>query len=165
MNIQGQTVSNIEWFVGFSWVWEEQHFGVAGHQVYNFGTGRSSQVTTQLSYNCKKVNCLAFVPPKDSSGLCSRKCCGSHAHAKASHSITEASALGRRWTNFKKNGPPQPTLRPKNSKLVCIYYETNYGQHSGTLNAGYFSIIFQAYQINYIVYSVHILLDTQFSLL
>ena len=96
----------------------------------------------------QKSQLPSFRPPKDSSGLCSRKCCGSHAHAKASHSITEASALGRRWANFKKNGPPQPTLRPKNSKLVCIYYETNYGQHSGTLNAGYFSIIFQAYQIN-----------------
>ena len=30
--------------------------------LHNFGTGRSSQVTTQLFYNCKKVNCLAFVP-------------------------------------------------------------------------------------------------------
>ena len=33
----------------------------------NFGTGRSSQVTTQLFYN--------------SSGLCSRKCCGTQVHA------------------------------------------------------------------------------------
>ena len=46
-----------------AWLFFASREGVKTHLwLHNFGTGRSSQVTTQLFYNCKKVNCLAFVP-------------------------------------------------------------------------------------------------------
>jgi hypothetical protein len=43
--------------------------GAVGKPPHNFGTGRSSQVTTQLFYNCKKVNFLAFVPLRTHQGF------------------------------------------------------------------------------------------------
>ena len=86
--------------------------GFVGKLPHNFRTGRSSQVTTQLFYNCKKVNCLAFVS------------LGTHQGFAAVNAAELTHMPRHRMTTGKKKRPlPQPTLS-KISKLVCIHYET-----------------------------------------
>ena len=117
---------------------------ILGKNKSNFGTGRSSQVTTQLFYNCKKVNCLAFVPLGTHQGFAAVNA----ANSRTCQGIAFNNLGKCTWKTLDKEKffwpLPQPTLRPKFSKLVCIYYETNYGQHSSTLKSALLGQLGQA---------------------